>query len=250
MSLILTKVISQALLLPLNFLILLVISYFLLKGKYKKSGQMLFALSIAALSVLSMPVVSDKLVQSLEIYPAIQGSETHGAQAMVVLGGGINLDQPEYQASSLSPEGLQRVTYAAYLYQKTHLPILVTGGSPFGGEAEADVMQRELTQIFNVPVKWVESKSDNTMQNAQMSWGLVHKEGITQILLITHAWHMRRAKTSFERAGFTVIPAPTVFQNVPRNSVLKFIPQARALNKSNIALHEWIGIAWYKLSGS
>jgi uncharacterized SAM-binding protein YcdF (DUF218 family) len=96
MSLILTKVISQVLLLPLNFLILLVISYFLLKSKYKKSGQMLFAFCIAALSVLSMPVVSDRLVQSFEIYPAIQDSDTHGAQAMVVLSGGIYLDQPEY----------------------------------------------------------------------------------------------------------------------------------------------------------
>ncbi len=249
MSLILTKVISQALLLPLNFLILLVISYFLLKGKYKKSGQTLFAVSIVALSVLSMPAVSDKLIRSLEIYPAMQGSDTHGAQAIVVLGGGVYLDQPEYQASSLSAAGLQRVTYAAYLYQKTHLPILATGGSPFGGEAEADVMRREMAQIFNVPVKWVESKSDTTRQNAQMSWELLHKEGITKILLVTHAWHMRRAKASFERAGFTVVPAPTVFQNVPRNSILQFIPQVGALEGSNTALHEWIGIAWYKLSG-
>lgn len=249
MSLILTKVVSQALLLPLNFLILLVISYFLLKGKYKKSGRMLFVFCIAALSVLSMPVVSDELVKSLEIYPAIQGSETLGAQAIVVLGGGIYLDQPEYQASSLSAAGLQRVTYAAYLYQKTRLPILATGGSPFGGEAEADVMRRELARIFNVPVRWVESKSDNTRQNAQMSWELLHKEGVTKVLLVTHAWHMWRAKASFERAGFTVVPAPTVFQNAPRNSILKFIPQAGALEGSNAALHEWIGIAWYKLSG-
>lgn len=250
MGLILTKVVSQAFLLPLNFLILLAISYFLLKSKYKKLGQSLLAFCIIGLAVLSMPVVADRLMLSLEIYPAIQGSDTHGAQAIVVLGGGVYKEQPEYQASTLTPSGLERIRYAAYLYQRTQLPILVTGGSPYGGEPEADVMRRELTQFFSTPVRWVESKSDTTAQNAQLSWEILHKEGITKILLVTHAWHMQRASASFERAGFTVVPAPTVFQGEPQNAILKFIPQAVALHKSNTAFHEWVGIVWYKLSGN
>ena len=191
MGLIFTKVISQVALLPLNFLILLVISYFLLKGKFRKSGRALFAFCIIGLAVLSMPAVSDRLILTLETYPAIQGTDTHGAQAMVVLGGGAYRDQPEYQASTLTPEGLERIRYAAYLYQKTQLPILVTGGSPYGGEPAADVMRHELTQYFKTPVAWVETKSGNTTQNA----------------------------------------------------LLKFIPQAVSLQKSNTALHEWVGIA-------
>lgn len=249
MGLIFTKVISQVALLPLNFLILLVVSYFLIIGKYKKSGRALFAFCIIGLAVFSMPAVSDRLMLTLETYPAIQGTDTHGAQAMVVLGGGAYRDQPEYHASTLTPAGLERIRYAAYLYQKTQLPILVTGGNPFGGEPEADVMRQELTQYFKTPVMWVETKSNNTIQNAQFSWDLLHKQGITKILLVTHAWHMRRAKASFERAGFTVIPAPTIFQGEPQNAILKFIPQAGSLQKSNTALHEWIGIAVGNLLG-
>lgn len=249
MSPILVKIISPILLSPLPLLILLVIGYRMSKGRHKRWGRALFALCIIVPVILSMPVVADRLLQTLEIYPALQASDTHGAQAIVVLGAGVYNHQPEYQTSSLTPSGLERIRYAAYLYQKTQLPILVTGGNPLGGDTDAEVMQRELTTFFKTPVEWVESKSANTAENAQMSWALLHKEGITKILLVTHASHMRRAKASFDRVGFTVIPAPTVFQRRSPDSILKFVPQLRTLGTLNTVIHEWVGILWYRLAG-
>lgn len=247
MSPVLVKVISPILLSPLLYLILVVIGCRMSRGKHKRWGQALFALCIVAPAILSMPVVADRLLQTLEIYPALQDSDADGAQAIVVLGAGVYNNQPEYHASSLTPSALERIRYAAYLYQKTQLPILVTGGNPLGGDADADVMQYELMTFFNTPVKWVESKSANTAENAQMSWEMLHKEGITKILLVTHASHMRRAKASFDRVGFTVIPAPTVFQRKEPDSILEFVPQLRTLGTLNTVLHEWVGILWYRL---
>ncbi len=249
MNPILVKIISPILLSPLPLLILMAIGYRMANGKHKKWGKALFALCIIVPAILSMPVVADRLSQTLEIYPALQASDVDGAQAIVVLGAGVHNHQPEYQTSSLTPTGLERVRYAAYLYQNTQLPILVTGGNPLGGDTDAEVMQRELTTFFKTPVRWVESKSANTAENAQMSWEVLHKEGITKILLVTHASHMRRAKASFDRVGFTVIPAPTVFHNRPPDSILKFVPQLRALRTLNTVLHEWVGILWYRLQG-
>jgi uncharacterized SAM-binding protein YcdF (DUF218 family) len=247
MSPILVKIISPILLSPLPFLILAVIGYRLSRGKHKRWGQALFALCIIVPAILTMPAVADRLLQTLEIYPALQASDVDGAQAIVVLGAGVYDNQPEYQSSSLTPSALERIRYAAYLYRKTHLPILVSGGNPLGGDTDAEVMQRELTTFFNTPVKWVESKSANTAQNAQMSWELLHKEGISKILLVTHATHMRRAKASFDRVGFTVIPAPTVFREMPPDSILNFVPQLRTLGTLNTVLHEWVGILWYRV---
>lgn len=247
MSPVLVKVISPILLSPLLYLILVVIGCRMARGKHKRWGQALFALCVVAPAILGMPVVADRLLQTLEIYPALQESDVDGAQAIVVLGAGVYNNQPEYHASSLTPSALERIRYAAYLYQKTQLPILVTGGNPLGGDADADVMQRELMTFFNTPVKWVELKSANTAENAQMSWEMLHKEGITKILLVTHASHMRRAKDSFDRVGFTVIPAPTVYQRKEPDSILEFVPQLRTLGTLNTVLHEWVGILWYRL---
>jgi len=56
----------------------------------------------------------------------------------------------------------------------------------------------------------VEAWSQDTHQKATRSAAILKAEGITRIVLVTHAWHMPRAKLVFERAGMTIIPAPPI----------------------------------------
>ena len=245
MSATLNTILSQFVLLPTSLLITLVIGCVLLYKRCNRSALCLLVASIGGLSVLSMPFTAQRLVQSLEIYPAVSPAMLAKAQAIVVLGGGINPDQPEYAADVLNATSLERVRYAAFLYREHELPILVTGGNPGGGEAEGWVMKRALEGLFNVPVHWLETQSINTAENAQFSWKILGKQGITTIALVTHATHMPRAKQVFEQAGFTVIPAPTGFHNVETKGVMNFIPQANSLGLSNLALKEWVGRLWY-----
>ncbi|QVL50065.1 MAG: YdcF family protein [Thiocapsa sp.] len=51
-----------------------------------------------------------------------------------------------------------------------------------------------------------ESQSRNTRGNAEASRALVEPLGIDRVLLVTSAWHLRRAVPLFERVGFEVIP--------------------------------------------
>lgn len=244
MSLILSKILSSSLLLPLNLILLLFIAWFLLAGRFKRTGRALLLFCIVALTVLSMPVVSTGLLQTLYRTPVLSLPDTQGAQAIVVLGGGAYRNQPDFGVASLSSSSLERIRYAAFLYQKTGLPIQVSGGAWEGDEAVADIMKRELETLFHTPVKWVLNKPATTAEEAAQSRALFAREGIDTILLVTNAFHMLRAKTSYERAGFKVIAAPTVFPTAPPNQ-LKYIPTAEALWQSNRVLHEWIGIVWY-----
>lgn len=202
---------------------------------------------IGLLAVLSMPFTSLRLIRSLEVYPAVDPAVLGQARAVVVLGGGISHDQPEYAADVSSRATLERLRYAAFLYNQHDLPILVTGGNPSGGEAEGWVMKRELESLFNVPVRWLETQSDNTAENAEFSRAILQADGVDTIALVTHAWHMPRAKRMFEQAGFTVVPAPTGFHTVDMKGIMNFIPQTSYLNLSNIAIREWVGMAWYGL---
>ena len=180
---------------------------------------------------------------------AMTSGPLQGAQAIVVVSGDIDYHQVEYGGGSAGPSTLERIRYAAYLYCRSALPILVSGGIPVGGESSADVMRRELTGLFRVPVRWAEGRSQNTAQNARYSWDLLHPRGVDKVVLVTSAAHMPRALESFRRAGFRVIAAPTGFDTPPVMGVLDYIPQMRGLSLSNTALHEWIGRLWYDLRG-
>lgn len=148
--------ISQVILLPTSILALLVLGCLLLWHCYRRSGLALILISVGVLAVLSMPFTALHLIRTLQTYPAANPAALAQAQAIVVLGGGISHDQPEYAADASSATTLERLRYAAFLYNQHELPILVTGGTPSGGEAEGWVMKRELESLFNVPVRWLE----------------------------------------------------------------------------------------------
>ncbi|MFA5702188.1 MAG: YdcF family protein [Advenella sp.] len=248
MSLFASKIISSALLIPFNFIILFLISWFLLGSRFKKWGRALLLFCIVALTLASMPIVAKALVKSLYDEPVLSLSQARQAQAIIVLGGGVNHDQPEFGGSSAAASTLERIRYAAYLHWETGLPIQVSGGGWPGEEPVARVMQRELETLFFTPVKWVLPEPGTTAEEARYSRDSLTREGINTILLVTNIVHMKRAKITFERAGFNVIAAPTVRPDYPPN-FLKYIPRADALRTSGSVLHEWIGMAWYWLKG-
>lgn len=128
MSLLTSKIISSALLIPFNFIILFLISWLLLGGRFKKWGRALLLFCIVAFTVASMPIVANALVKFLYDEPVLSLDQARQAQAIVVLGGGVNHDQPEFGGSSAASSTLERIRYAAYLHRETGLPIQVSGG--------------------------------------------------------------------------------------------------------------------------
>lgn len=247
MSWFITNLTSAFLLPPLNLFIVAIIGL-LLWHKRPRIARLLLSASIALLWLLSTPYFAGMLLHKLEGEPQTFDSKKFPADAIVVLGGGTYFHAPEYGGDTVSEASLQRVRYAAKLHRETGKPILVTGGKPLGNSiSEGQQMKQVLQEEFGIPVQWVESESDNTLQNAQMSHVILNSPGIKRIYLVTHAWHMPRSVQTFQAAGFEVIPAPTAYTTRYRTDLLAFIPNAYALSESRIFMHEMIGIAWYQL---
>jgi uncharacterized SAM-binding protein YcdF (DUF218 family) len=204
-------------------------------------------LSLALLTVLSLPVVGGLSLQSLEIAPALDLVDPPTADAIVVLGGGRRIGSPEYGDDSVNAFTLERLRYAARLYRATGRPILVTGGAPGGGcTPEGTLMSQALIKDFTIPVQWMENSALTTWDNAYYSAEMLKPAGIRRIYLVSHAWHLRRAAPLFERQGLEVIPAGTGFSSSDSNDVFDWIPNYRAYMESYLAMHEWLGILWYK----
>jgi uncharacterized SAM-binding protein YcdF (DUF218 family) len=201
--------------------------------------------------LMATPFGAVMLASTLETVPAldIQAAHASGAQAIVVLGGASYANAPEYEESTVGADTLVRVRYAAALHRELDLPVATIGGEPLGNGVPVGLsMAKVLGEEFQVPVTWVEANSRNTAENAMNSRDLL--ASAPRILLVTHAMHMPRAQRMFELAGFKVVPAPTAFASGPGQLILNplgFLPSAGYLATSRDALHEWIGLAWYRL---
>jgi len=242
-------VIKAMILSPLMNIILISTGLCLIK-KYKTASYFFIYFGALTLVLFCFPPFSHGLLQSLERYPALEPPlVVDKEQAIVVLSSGSHSMAKEFGKAVDTAGALERNHYAAFLHKQTGLPILVSGGYVGSSEiSQASVMTDTLTNSFNVPVKWQEERSHNTAENAIYSVELLKQNNIDTIYLVTHAWHMYRAVMMFEQQGIKVTPAPTMFTSYLSNSFVDhYFPNAYALLDVRIALHEYIGILWYKL---
>jgi uncharacterized SAM-binding protein YcdF (DUF218 family) len=234
---------------PAGPLLALALGALLAWRRRKRLGLTLGVLGFVALWLSSLEGVGNSLVRMLEPPPAAE-AELAGASAIVVLGADRIHESPEYGEDTVGSRALPRLRYAARLARATGLPILVTGGKPYGGSlSEGEAMARVLKQDFNTPATWIEDKSNTTAENAALSFAILQPAGRTRIALVTSAWHMPRARYAFSRAGFDVIAAPTAYTSRRKPKPMDWLPSAEGLYATRVALWEILGMAWYELRG-
>ncbi len=245
------------LLTPPGVIVLVVLVGLLLQLRWRALGILVALVGIAVLFALSLPFTGRALIAPLEATASALPAATltpedakKQAEAIVVLGGGRYARASEYgDTDAVNEATLHRLRYAAWLHRRTGLPILVTGGAPFGEEtAEALLMQAALEEDFQVRPKWAEARSRNTHENAVLSKEILAAAGVRRVYLVTHAWHMPRAQWAFVNAGFDVVPAPMGFTTLGKGERegLGYLPSMHGLALSNLALRERLGLTWYK----
>jgi len=237
----LLKKFVASIILPPFGLILLALAGLWLSRRHPKTGRVIAVLSLLTLLALSMPIVSGTLMRSLEQHAPISPKSLSRAQAIVVLGGGSYRNAPEYGQDTVGIVSLERARYGVHLQRQTGLPILVTGGAPFGGQPEAELMDSTIRDEFGGRVRWVENASRDTAENALLSAPLLREAGLSRIALVSNVWHLPRAVAHFEQAGLEVLPAPLGFNVAQEVSLSDFLPHAGALAGSSRALQEWLG---------
>jgi uncharacterized SAM-binding protein YcdF (DUF218 family) len=170
--------------------------------------------------------------------------------AIVVLGGGRKALSPEYGVSNLRNFGVERLRYGIWLSRQTSLPMAFSGGIGYGsqpGPAEAEIAARIAELEFGHPLRWTETQSRDTNENAMLTLPLLKAQGIEHIVLVTHGFHMRRALAAFERASqrasirLKVTPAPMGMEGAHRVEAADWLPSRGGFEMVNIALHEWLG---------
>lgn len=246
----LKKLVSVFILPPL-LPFMLILAGLLLAGRRPLPGKGLAWAGLLAGVLLITPASVGWLLTPLEPRQALDPAAAAQAQAIVILGGGRLHDAPEYGGDTVNRFTLERLRYGARLARRSGLPVLVSGGAPSGELPEAVIMKAVLEEDFGVAVRWTETESLDTRQNARHSAARLRTAGISRVVLVTHAAHMRRAQSEFEAHGLTVIAAPTAWHG-PRpgggDEVWPAMPSAAAAYAGWYAVHEWLGLLAYRLT--
>jgi uncharacterized SAM-binding protein YcdF (DUF218 family) len=238
------KLAFTTLVLPPGGPIALVLLGLLALRRYPRAGPALAFAGALMLWLLSLPVVAGALVAALGGGQPLDPAAARKAEAIVILGGGVRPQAPEYGGDTLGRLTLERVRYGAFLARQTGLPVLVAGGAPDEDvRAEADLMREALQSEYGVAVRWTEDRSRNTRENAAHAAAILSAEGRRRVLLVTHGFDVRRATGLFEAAGLEVIAAPTQVPGPDKPEPADFLPSVVALATSHYALYEALALA-------
>ncbi|GAB4358278.1 MAG: YdcF family protein [Immundisolibacter sp.] len=214
--------------------------------RHPRLTQRLGLLGAALVVLLSTTPVSYALLDSLSHYPPATPPALQRAQAIVILGGGTQYGVRAGGGGTVTPLTLERLRFGARLARQTGLPVLVTEGAPAGHEPGAVDMARALLE-WGVAPRWTEGRAMTTFDNARYAYQTLAAAGVTRIALVSHAWHLPRAVALFEQVGFEVIPAPAYVPGPRRHTWRAWLPSMQALELSTLAVHEYLGHAWYRL---
>lgn len=162
------------------------------------------------------------------------------ADAIVLLGGSMGVE------TNLSPyaemwTSADRVWQAARLYKAGKARRIIATGN------YAQDSTLELLIDFGV------AKDDVSFMDAlnteEEAKGIA-KKGCRKILLVTSAWHMKRARLMFEKYApeIEVVCAPADFENsMTARRGISLIPDFNVFALNSVAFHEWVGIVGYTI---
>lgn len=259
---------SALILPPVPLLALTLVGLWLLSrphsARLRRAGWTISSVGLALVWVFSSlaPAV---LIQDLVLRPpqALELTQLTALQArqdashpvaIVVLGGGRDAFASDYHSPNLSETSMTRLRYGAWLARRSGLPLAYSGGVGWAQSqgtdkatdaSEAGIAGRILREEFGLSLRWTESRSRDTRENARLTVPMLLADGVQEVILVTHATHMTRALRQFEQAAagrLRITPAPTselAANNVP---LLDWMPSGEGMKAMHVVLHELFGL--------
>jgi len=197
-----------------------------LRRRDRFSGCLALLLALG-LFLFSTPAGARLLAGNLEDVKASL-PESGEKAALLVLGGGVryggNLSRDEP-----GPLTTVRIVTAYEIARKHRWPVIVTGGLPWkpGGATTAEIMAETLRNLgYSGPLLLV-SRSRTTWEDLVLTAEVLRAKEIRHLVLVTNAFHMKRAVRIAERVMPEVrlypFPAGHLLDRIPLRPV-DFLP--------------------------
>lgn len=222
----------------------------------RRGGGVLLALALGlawfSCTEAAAELLSRAVGQPAALNPAqVDALKGQAGGAVLVLGGGVRSHAPEYGGGVPQRLTAERLGYGVWLARRTGWPLGFTGGIGWTAlqlrQPEADIVARMAAEDYGLPLRWAESRSRDTRENAANTLPLLAADGVKRVLLVTDDGHMRRALRAFQAAaaplGVAVIPAPVGLRDDAFGSFDDWCPSVGGFARVRNVVYETL--AWW-----
>ncbi|MFZ1923247.1 MAG: YdcF family protein [Xanthobacteraceae bacterium] len=241
---------------PSNLLMAIgLLGLILLCTRFRRLASWLVVTSLVLIALVGYSPLGNILILPLEQRFPPWNPAQGPPDGIVVLGGAIEPDISIARGAVALDDSAERITTTVELARRyPNARIIFSGGTGslrFDAPAEAPIAVKEL-EALGVPHDRItaEEQSRNTVENAVFSRLLAQPKPGERWLLVTSAFHMPRAIAAFRAAGFTVEAYPVDWRTRgPIDATRPFAVLTHGLAMTDVAVHEWIGLLVYRLTG-
>lgn len=234
---------------PTIWLLVLVVLGFRTRSRIKRKRYVWSAVFL--FMIMGNSFLYEQVIEGMEWSPQKKAHHEVG----ILLGG--------YGEYNSQHEGLEffrtadRLTETAALYHEGLLEkILISSGVHEEGHPEwnESKISKDYLMRIGIPDKdiLVEDRSWNTYQNALESKRLLDSLGFSSTpMLITSAFHMKRAMACFKKQGLECVPYPVdyIYDEEPGSFFSYLVPSLGIMMAWQIPIKEWVGMQVYRLKG-
>ncbi|OGX86826.1 YdcF family protein [Hymenobacter glacialis] len=253
MFFLLSKVLDFVLL-PTVWLLVLLVAALVARQPRRKRQWLVAALVVFLLST-NTALVNEAML-AWERPPVPLAALPAQADAAVLLTGITGVNKSPHDRVYLG-QGADRLTHALWLYRAGRVRrIIISGGSGAllrKAHTEADDLAT-LLRLTGVPARdlLIEEQSRNTHENAHYTKELLAQHpDIKSLVLVTSAFHQRRAMGCFEKVGLHPVAFPAGYRSSDRLATLEYwlLPSPGAMQEFSVLVHEVAGWLTYRLLG-
>jgi uncharacterized SAM-binding protein YcdF (DUF218 family) len=168
--------------------------------------------------------------------------KNENSNSVILLPGGLSW-RPEDKGEKLSDWSIKRANRVVELSKESVLEqVILPGGLGSGSNSEAELLKKYLQNRIDIKKYLIAEKSNNTFENLETLMSLLNNQ--RPYYLVTSYWHMPRAKGVADK--LSLITCPIITMNQINWSLM---PSLEAHWHSKAAMHEWLGLAWYRIKG-
>ena len=232
LTFILKKIVSEFIMpLPIGIILAIIALVYLYKNKYFIS-KIFLSISIVWIFLFSYAPFANMLLSPLENSYKKLLSIPKNVKYIVYLGG-------DQQA---------RGWEVLRLYNKINNVKIITSGYQGRGNIPEAIKTANILKDIGIKSEdiIIHKKPQDTYQEALKIKEFLKDE---KFILVTSAYHIKRAMMTFKKVGLSPIAAPSDFLIKDKDKALS-LPRAYHLYKSKRAWHEYIGILWLKLKNN
>lgn len=203
-----------------------------------------FAVALTLYAVLGTAVLSSRLIASLENqYPRVKGADDLCNARQIVILAGYAEKHPVLPLSSCvnSPTAFRLIEGLRIAKMLPESTILISG------KGDVPIVMKDLLVAVGLPAGRIKVDVDSGT-TYESAINIRRIAGERHFVLVTSAGHMPRAVGAFRKVGLDPVPAPTNHMRMLRYRFSDFLPSPSQLAYSDLAVHEHMGIFWYRIT--